>query len=282
MGATVQPSVANQPGAGSAGRARSRTEPHHQRIQLAFGEVRHKRLRPHEHAFRYRAWFVRAPLRALETRSGNWLFGINRRALLSLCSSDHGGRTDTREWIESLLAQAGVEVDGEIWLHAFARVLGYSFKPVSFWYCHRADGTLAAVIAEVHNTFGEQHVYVLADPGGRALRSGELLHAGKSFHVSPFCAVTGAYRFRFINRDDRTIARIDYDDEAGPLLLTSLSGSFDPLSARSALRALLGFPLFSLGVIARIHWQALKLWLNRVPFHRKPAAPEQIFTRGSP
>lgn len=251
-------------------------------IQLAFWEVRHKRLRPREHAFRYRAWFVRAPLGALESSSGNWLFGVNRRALLSLWGGDHGAGSNTRQWIDSLLAQAGVKADGDIWLHAFARVLGYCFKPVSFWYCHRADGELAAVIAEVHNTFGERHVYLLADPSGQPLRHGAELHAGKSFHVSPFCAVEGAYRFRFINRDDRAIARIDYDDLTGPLLLTSMSGRFEPLTVRSAWRALVGFPFFSLGVIARIHWQALRLWLSRVPFHRKPAAPEQILTRGSP
>ncbi len=252
-------------------------------LSLGFGEVRHKRLRPTEHAFRYRAWFVRAPLASLEQVGGTWLFGINRRACLSLRVCDHGdGSADPRAWINGLLAQAGIRADGEIWLHAFARVFGYAFKPVSFWFCHRIDGALCAVIAEVHNTFGERHVYLLADPTGAALPAGVALHADKAFHVSPFCEIQGRYRFRFINRDDRAIARIDYDDGEGALLQTSMSGYFASLTWRTGFFALVAFPLFSLGVIARIHWQALRLWLARVPFYRKPAAPEQFLTRGSP
>ncbi len=253
-----------------------------ERVSFAFGQVRHRRLRPREHAFHYRAWFVRAPIEALEKTSGNWLFGVNRRACLALCSADHGDGGSPRQWIEQLLAQAGVRADGEIWLHAFVRVFGYAFKPVSFWFCHRADGALLAVVAEVHNTFGERHAYLLADPHGEPLKEGAELSAGKAFHVSPFCTVEGGYRFRFINRDDRAIARIDYDDLDGALLLTSMSGTFAANTLANRLRALLGFPLFSLGVIARIHWQALKLWLSRVPFHRKPPPPDRMLTRGSP
>jgi DUF1365 family protein len=253
-----------------------------QGVQFAFGEVRHRRLRPREHAFRYRAWFVRAPLSVLESQDGSWLFGVNRPALLSFHAADHGDGRPLRQWIAELLAQAGIEADGEVWLHAFCRVLGYAFKPVSFWFCHRADGALSAVIAEVHNTFGERHLYLLADPAGGPLRMGAEIQAAKSFHVSPFCEVQGRYRFRFINRADRTVARIDYDDADGELLLTSLSGQFAPASARNSLKALLGFPLFSLGVIGRIHWHALRLWLARIPFHRKPPPPAQALTRGSP
>ena len=251
-------------------------------IRFAFGEVRHRRLRPVGHAFRYRAWFVRVPIDALETRSGGMLFGINRRALLALNASDHGDGRPVREWLDDLLAQGGIQADGEVWLHAFASVLGYEFKPVSFWFCHRADGALAAVVAEVHNTFGERHVYLLSGEHGESLKAGAELRASKSFHVSPFCEVRGGYRFRFVNRPDRALARIDYDDDEGELLRTSLSGRFEPAGLGAQLRALLGFPLFSLGVIARIHWHALRLWLARVPFHRKPAAPAQIVTKGSP
>ena len=252
------------------------------RWRLAFGEVRHTRLRPVRHAFRYPAFFVRAPLSELEAPRGNWLFGANRGALLSMHASDHGDGRPVGVWLRAMLRQAGVRVDGEIWLHAFPRVLGYTFKPVSFWFCHRADGALAAIVAEVNNTFGERHCYLLADPAGRPLPAGAELRAEKVFHVSPFCSVEGGYRFRFITRDERTIARVDHDDAGGPLLLTSLSGRFAPVERRSIARALFGHPMFTFGVIARIHWQALRLWLRRVPFHRKPAAPPHIVTRGTP
>jgi DUF1365 family protein len=161
-------------------------------------------------------------------------------------------------------------------------VLGYAFKPVSFWFCHRADGALAAIVVEVNNTFGERHCYLLADPAGAPLKSGAELRAAKVFHVSPFCSVEGGYRFRFVTTDERALARIDHDDAEGPLLLTSLSGRFAPIAGRSLARALLGHPLFTFGVIARIHWHALRLWLRRVPFHRKPEPPRPIVTRGTP
>jgi DUF1365 family protein len=106
------------------------------------------------------------------------------------------------------------------------------------------------------------------------------MSARKVFHVSPFCSVEGDYRFRFFNRADRALARIDYHDADGPLLLTSLSGGLVPADRAAVRRALFGQPLFTVGVVARIHWHALKLWLARVPFHRKPEPPEAFVSRG--
>jgi len=249
---------------------------------FGFGEVRHRRIRPRAHAFRYRAFFVRAPLEALEGRSGNVLFGMNRAALIGLSAADHGRGTPLRLWLAGLLESAGVRADGAIWLHAFPRVLGYAFKPVSFWFCHRADDALVAIVAEVNNTFGERHVYLLAQPDGSPLPQGVELRARKSFHVSPFCTVEGRYRFRFFTDDSRSLARIDHDDEQGPLLITSLSGRFVPINTFQSLRALFSYPLFTFSVIARIHWHALILWLRRVPLQGKPDRPADPMTRGMP
>ena len=249
--------------------------------RFAFGEVRHTRLRPLRRAFRYRAFFLRIPAHTLDgTRRGSRLFGVNRAALISLFESDHGDGSPPRQWIGRMLGECGIEADGELWLHAFPRVLGYGFKPVSLWFCHDRQGALRAVVAEVNNTFGERHCYLLADPQGMPLRRGAELTAVKAFHVSPFCGVEGGYRFRFIDTAERSVARIDYDDAQGPLLLTSLSGRFAPVSLASCARAMLGHPMFTFGVIARIHWQALQLWLRRVPFHRKPSPPPMFVTRG--
>jgi hypothetical protein len=202
---------------------------------------------------------------------------------VSLHAADHGdGVSAVRGWLHGVLNQAGVQADGDIWLYAFARVAGYAFKPVSFWHCHRADGALMAVVAEVHNTFGDRHVYLLASADGTALKAGAELRAVKHFHVSPFCKIEGEYRFRFLQTATRAVARIDYHDEAGLLLSTSMSGQLAAAEPRAVLRAALGYPLFSLGVIARIHWQALRLWLSRVPFIRRPQAPDDFVTRGSP
>ena len=155
-------------------------------------------------------------------------------------------------------------------------MLGYAFKPVSFWYCQRADGSPAAIVVEVNNTFGERHCYLLQGP---ELGYGRELSASKVFHVSPFCAVAGRYRFRFMHAEGRTVARIDHEDEAGPLLQTSVSGRLQPLSEQSARSAFFTMPALTLMLMVRIHWQALRLALKRVPFWRKPRPPEQLVTR---
>jgi len=118
-------------------------------------------------------------------------------------------------WTRCWPPKASTAPTGEVWLHCYPRVLGFTFKPVSFWYCHRPDGSLRAIVVEVNNTFGERHCYLLDTP-----RYGAELRATKVFHVSPFCAVEGGYRFRFMLTPgmDRTVARIDYDDALGPLL----------------------------------------------------------------
>jgi uncharacterized protein len=270
---------------------------------IGMGEVRHTRLRPKHHAFDYPTYFLMLPLRSMAAaaRDGSMAVGgpkglaHNRRGLLSFHDTDHGdGRASALDWLLELLQREGVtDADGEVWLQTYPRVLGYTFKPVSFWYCHRADGSLRAVVVEVNNTFGERHCYIL---DGTDVAWGHTLHATKVFHVSPFCSVAGTYRFRFMrvdaSKDDiltvsektqtsagRVVARIEHDDDAGPLILTSLSGALSPLTAQSARRAFWSTPLMTFGVVARIHWHALQLWFKRVPFHTKPAPPGALVSR---
>ena len=244
---------------------------------LGIGTVRHRRLRPAEHAFAYPTYFLMLPMRSLRSAPEASL-RRNRFGLMSFHDRDHGdGRDDALAWLDELLDAEGVQgATGEVWLHTYPRVFGYVFKPVSFWYCQRADGSLAAVVVEVNNTFGERHCYLLA---GAELGFGRELVARKVFHVSPFCQVQGQYRFRFMRTADRTVARVDHDDDLGALLQTSVSGELQPLTARSVRAAFFGMPMMTLGVIARIHWQALRLWLKRVPFQSKPQPPQAFTSR---
>jgi DUF1365 family protein len=249
--------------------------------QIATGVVRHRRLRPVDNAFEYRTYFLMLPMRQLRDQPCDAL-ARNRFGLLAFHDRDHGdGRSDALAWLDELLRAEGIaDADGEVWLQTYPRVLGYVFKPVSFWHCERADGSLAAIVAEVNNTFGERHCYLLA---GEHLAYGQDLKARKVFHVSPFSQIVGGYRFRFMRSrspaGERCVARIDHEDADGALLQTSLSGLLAPLTPASARAAFFGMPMMSFGVIARIHWQALRVWAKRVPYVKKPAPPERFVTR---
>ena len=209
-----------------------------------------------------------------------------RRARSIFRDADHGdGRADSLAWLEELLAGEGiVDAEGEVWLHCIPRMFGFAFKPVSFWYAHRADGTLAAIVVEVNNTFGERHCYLLA---GDSVDFGRTLAATKVFHVSPFCETRGDYAFRFMRTDlaardecGRTAVRVELHVDGAPLLLTSVSGRIEPLTRAATRFALWTLPAMTAVIVARIHWHALKLWLKKLPIVGKPAPPAQAVTRG--
>jgi DUF1365 family protein len=256
---------------------------------IGIGQVRHVRVRPARNSFTYPTYFLMLPMRSLR-REPHRALPRNRFGLISFHDRDHGdGGEDSLAWIDGVLAREGViDATGEVWLHCYPRVLGFTFKPVSFWYCHRANGSLAAIVVEVNNTFGERHCYLMT---GKDIAFGRELQMSKVFHVSPFCEVKGSYRFRFMcaglnnahggatAAPARTVARIDHFDDAGLLIQTSVSGHLQPVSPRSIRSAFFGMPLMTLGVIARIHWQAAKLFAKRVPFFRKPQAPQSFVTR---
>ena len=119
--------------------------------------------------------------------------------------------------LESVLAQEGIaDATGEIWLHCFPRVLGHTFKPVSFWYCHRTDQSLAAIVVEVNNTFGERHGYLIPAETGC---DGEIRQScDKGFHVSPFMDMALTYRFRVAPPGETFSLVIEVADADGPML----------------------------------------------------------------
>ena len=250
--------------------------------EIGFGQVHHHRFKPRSNLFTYSTYFLMLPMRNLrDAQQIEALKGVlswNCKGALSFFDSDHGDARSSSQggalgWFEDLIKNEGLEgVDGEVWLHTYPRVWGYTFKPVSFWYGHAANGDLRVIVAEVNNTFGERHFYLIKNPV-----YGRDLIAHKEFHVSPFCEVKGLYRFRFLRtlpqplKPAHTVTRIDYDDEEGPLIHTRVSGTLYPLTAATRRKALLHYPLMTLMVVYRIHWQALRLWLKKVPFHRKPS-----------
>lgn len=230
--------------------------------------VMHHRFFPRPHRFVYPVFCVRLNMDKVHTLESFW-FGINRHRLLSLRFSDYGDRSGANpsSWVRRAVASAGVTGISQVWLQTFPRLFGYVFNPVSFWFCHDAQGALVALVAEVNNTFGDHHVYVLTAPvAGSPIDDRTALHCRKTFHVSPFLAVRGDYRFRVRNTPTTTFVGIDHFDERGLVLKTSIGGRVTPWRTSALLGNVLRFPFMTLGVILRIHWQALRLWLKRVPF----------------
>ena len=254
---------------------------------VGFGSVRHTRLAPRRHRFAYRSCFWWLPMRSL-AHHAHPLLARNRRAWLSFYDADHGqGGDDALLWLDATLRAHGIDdAHGEAWLMTYPRVAGRVFKPVSFWFCQTRGGALRAVVVEVNNTFGGRHTYVLPQP-----RLGHWCHTDKAFHVSPFNQVQGHYRFVFgaqahsgsgLDQAARVLARIDYHTQLGCILQTSLSGRLQPLTRATWWRTALGYPWQGTTVWLQIHWQALRLWLKRVPFWGKNPAPPSAPQRQTP
>jgi DUF1365 family protein len=232
--------------------------------QIYTAKVMHKRLFPRVNQFTYGVYYVALPLPAAPLPS----------RLLSFHEQDHGARdgSDVDAWARHILADYGFhEIIAHITLITMPRVLGYVFNPVSFFMCLDKDNTLRAVIAQVHNTFGEQHSYLCARADHAPISPDEWLEADKLFHVSPFLPRNGYYKFRFALADEQLGIWIDYyDQESNKQLLTALTGKFTPLNAAALRHAFWAYPLITLKVVTLIHWQALKLFGKGVRYIVKP------------
>ena len=243
---------------------------------VCFGAVMHERHVQAHNRFVYPSAFLRLPLGRLDQVRAP-LLGIERANLFSFRSRDHGARDGSPllPWIRALLNERGLAAacDGEIVLQTMPRILGFVFNPVSFWFCHDHAGGLRAVLAEVNNTFGERHNYLLHHADLRPIGAGDELRASKRFHVSPFFPVRGEYRFRFEQRGAVHAVSIELWDGGERQLSTRLAGRAEAVGGASMAKWLARQPFMTLGVVARIHWQALRLALRRVSFFRKPAPP---------
>ena len=245
----------------------------------------HHRLSPRVHRFEYGIFLACLDLGELhELDRSLRVFGWNRPRLVSFRDSDHfamreaGKAASAREALERWLASHGVALPpgARVRLLTFPRVLGYVFNPVSFYFVETPDGQPVVAVAEVGNTFGEQKAYIVpveeapSHDGGARFR----LVAPKHFYVSPFSALDLRFEFKLRDPGEHLAIGVnDLDAEGRTVLVSTLTGTRVPFSDASLLRLLARYPLVTLRTITLIHWQALRLWLKRLPWHRKSDNP---------
>jgi len=248
-------------------------------VQHITGETYHGRRGNTKNAFRYSIDYVL--LDAESDTAGPGLFARNSAALMSLHDRDHGGPPKNgtgAAWVRDVLKQYQISLDGRIELLAQPRVLGHVFNPVSFWLCYDVHNRLRVVIAEVSNTFGDRHSYLIHHEDLREISRMDTITARKIFHVSPFQDIKGGYTFRFDIRPDSIGIWIDFsEDHAG--LIATLTGPRVPLTNIGILRAMVRRPFGSRRVLALIHWQAVKLWWKGVAYRPRPEPPTDEVSR---
>lgn len=254
--------------------------------RLAGGEVlamrariTHARRGDLKHAFANHADHV---LLAPETFRPPRFMRHNRFNLIAFHDADHGGPRGAgtgAPWAWAQFATVGItpRPGRVVALLTQPRFLGYWFNPVSFWLLIDGDALIAA-IAEVNNTFGDRHSYLLARPGLEPIKADTPLTAPKVFHVSPFQDVAGEYHFNFALGPDRIVIRIGQTHGADGID-TAMSGALVPLTGRGILAGAVRRPGGALRVIAQIYWHALRIKLKGATYRRRPTPPDQEISR---
>jgi DUF1365 family protein len=247
---------------------------------LYTGHVSHRRVPEPARNFRYPLFMMLLDREELDQLDRCLhLFGDERPRPVSFRRRDHLGdpALPLRESVEQLLRQHGVSPPGgRIRLLTHCRIFGYVFNPVSFFWCHDPRGELRAVVAEVNNTFGERHPYVLPVVDGRTVWVEK-----KLMHVSPFFSMAGSYRFELPDPGEESRLAVDLTQEGRTVLAGRLYLRRQPLSDAGLTKVLLRYPLMTLQVFVGIHWQALKLWLKGARVWTKPPFDPEA-ARGEP
>lgn len=240
------------------------------------GHIVHKRLRPKPHALEYRVFSFFLELDEIGALARRMcLFSYNRWNVFSFYDRDHGagdGQT-ILEIARAALVEARRPAAGRrIALLTYPRIFGYVFNPLSVFYVYAPSGELETVIYEVNNTFGERTSYVV--PAGPK-HAGDVYaqSCAKNMFVSPFAAGHGRYGFHIRDPGDEALVAVDFSDGNGPLIKTHFRGRRMCLSDATLLKLVAGFPLFTLKVIAAIHYEAAKLWLKGVPLTERHVSP---------
>jgi len=256
-------------------------------FQSAFyaGMVMHQRFFPQKYKFQYKMFSFLLDIDELKhlNKKLRW-FSWNKFNIFSFYNKDHAQRngSDLRLWLYDILNvydshfATKLKSGTKVYLQCMPRVLGYTFNPISVWYCYSEDGVLTWVICEVKNTFGEQHCYVL---NSKNLQSCGFLQAEhpKNFHVSPFISMQADYKFAIKSPDQSLsvcINQYQKKDGLNKHLLTAVQNmQKQNLCDKTLLKYFFKLPFLTLKVMYLIHWQALKIWMRGAKFYKKPPPP---------
>lgn len=236
---------------------------------LYVGHVMHHRLRPRVHRLRYRVFWMLLDLDDIGGASARLrLFSRNRFNLFGFFDRDHGdgSAVPLRTQAEAMLRKAGCRPDrvATIKLLCMPRIMGYSFNPLSVYFCYRQDGALEAVIYQVHNTFGERHSYAIPAFGATSKLEQS---CNKDFFVSPFLGMDMSYTFQ-VSLPGASVSIAIHGKERGePVIAASLSGKRQALTDAALLKAFVTHPLLTVKVVVAIHWHALRLVLKGFRIH---------------
>lgn len=247
--------------------------------RLYIGRLDHERVRPARNVFHYPLYYLGLDLDELEEvdRSLRW-FSYNRGNLTSFWDRDHGPRDGSplKPWIEGLVSRVGGDLSGgRVLLVTFPRVLGARFYPISLWYCWGADGAPLAVLAEVHNTYRDRHSYLMHN-GGQPFDWNSKPRFAKAFFVSPFIQRENVtYEFSVTEPGERLRVGIRENVEGELMLIAGIVLHAEELTDRSLVRTVLKHGPISVVGLIRIHWQALKLVLKRVPLYPHTPPPDE-------
>ena len=236
-------------------------------VSLYFGKVMHARLKPVQHRFVYKVFSLLIDIEQLQQAGKtSRLFAVNRPGLISFQERDHGYRDSRslREFVDAKLAENNLQSDGHVALLCYPRVFGYTFNPLSVYFCHSADGELNAIIYQVHNTFGASHSYVKPVNKRSATDIPIRQETDKALYVSPFIDMAMRYKFRISPPGDSVRVRILEIDKAGPLLSATFAGEYAPMTSGNLARGLLQTMGLTWKVTAGIHFEAFRLWLKGV------------------
>ena len=232
--------------------------------------VTHTRLVPLRHAFTYRTYQWLVDLDHLPR------LGPGLRLLAGFHGRDHLGDpgNSIRANLDQFVKTQGIDLaGGRVLMLAHARVLGHVFNPLTVYWCHRADGALACVVAEVHNTYRQRHAYLLrTDDHARA-------QVGKQFYVSPFYPVDGGYRMSLPEPASGTgplKLSVTLARRGGTAFVATVHGTSRPATARALAAAAVRHPWSTLAVSARIRWHGIRLYLRGLPvIPRPPHKPQE-------